>query len=188
MRVQWPGTWDKFGDWAFKSLFWLAAFLMSIKAQMDNKHVDRSLFITWGRGCGGFWLCHEKKSPDNPIMLFNILMIPPLSGSNWQSIFCSPFILCWRRLISPLVSPENLTCPKFSVNRTKRDSKLRYCSRGVKNEGDRVGSSRTRYLLEIRRSSQLRTLLKLVVVSRTWKKFQARTGFEPMTSAIPVQH
>ena len=40
---------------------------------------------------------------------------------------------------------------------------------------------------EIRRSSQLRTLLKLVVVSRTWKKFQARTGFEPMTSAIPVQ-
>ena len=41
---------------------------------------------------------------------------------------------------------------------------------------------------EIRRSSQLRTLLKLVVVSRTWKKFQARTGFEPMTSAIPVQH
>ena len=111
---------------------------MSIKAQMDNKHVDRSLFITWGRGCGGFWLCHEKKSPDNPIMLFNILMIPPLSGSNWQSIFCSPFILCWRRLISPPVSLENLTCPKFSVNRTKRDSKLRYCSRGVKNEGDRV--------------------------------------------------
>ena len=40
---------------------------------------------------------------------------------------------------------------------------------------------------EIRRSSQLRTLLKRVVVSRTWKKFQARTGFEPMTSAIPVQ-
>ena len=40
---------------------------------------------------------------------------------------------------------------------------------------------------EIRRSSQLRTLLKRVVVNRTWKKFQARTGFEPMTSAIPVQ-
>ena len=39
---------------------------------------------------------------------------------------------------------------------------------------------------EIRRSSQLRTLLKRVVVSRTWKKFQARTGFEPMTSAIPI--
>ena len=29
--------------------------------------------------------------------------------------------------------------------------------------------------------------LKRVVVNRTWKKFQARTGFEPMTSAIPVQ-
>ena len=42
-------------------------------------------------------------------------------------------------------------------------------------------------LIEIRRSSQLRTLLKLVVVSRTWKKFQVRTGFEPMTSALPVQ-
>ena len=40
---------------------------------------------------------------------------------------------------------------------------------------------------EIRRSSQLRTLLKRVVVNRTRKKFQARTGFEPMTSAIPVQ-
>ena len=40
---------------------------------------------------------------------------------------------------------------------------------------------------EIRRSSQLRTLLKRVVVNRTGKKFQARTGFEPMTSAIPVQ-
>ena len=33
---------------------------------------------------------------------------------------------------------------------------------------------------EIIRSSQLRTLLKRVVVNRTWKKF-------PMTSAIPVQ-
>ena len=40
---------------------------------------------------------------------------------------------------------------------------------------------------KIRRSSQLRTLLRRVVVNRTWKKFQARTGFEPMTSAIPVQ-
>ena len=40
---------------------------------------------------------------------------------------------------------------------------------------------------EIRRSLQLWTLLKRVVVNRTWKKFQARTGFEPMTSAIPVQ-
>ena len=39
---------------------------------------------------------------------------------------------------------------------------------------------------EIRRSSQLRTLLKRVVVNRTWKKIQARTGFEPMTSAIPA--
>ena len=34
---------------------------------------------------------------------------------------------------------------------------------------------------------QLRTLLKRVVENRTWKKIQARTGFEPMTSAIPVQ-
>ena len=100
-----------------------------------------------GGGVEDFGCVMKKKSPDNPIMLFNILMISPLSGSNWQSIFCSPFILCWRRLISPPVSPENLTCPKFSVNRTKRDSKLRYCSRGVKNEGERVGSSRTRYLL-----------------------------------------
>ena len=42
---------------------------------------------------------------------------------------------------------------------------------------------------EIRRSLQLRTLLKRVVVNRTWKKkFQARTGFEPMTSAIPLEH
>ena len=37
---------------------------------------------------------------------------------------------------------------------------------------------------EIKRSSQLRTLLKRVVVNR--KKIQAHTGFEPMTSAIPV--
>ena len=93
-----------------------------------------------GGGVEDFGCVMKKKSP---IMLFNILMIPPLSGSNLQSIFCSPFILCWRRLIYP----ENLACPKFSVNKTKRDSKLRYCSRGVKNEGDRVGSSRTRYLL-----------------------------------------
>ena len=40
---------------------------------------------------------------------------------------------------------------------------------------------------EIKGSSQLRTLLKRVVVNRNSKKFQARTGFEPMTSAIPVQ-
>ena len=40
---------------------------------------------------------------------------------------------------------------------------------------------------EIKRSSQLRTLLKRVVVNRTWKKIQARAGFELMTSAIPVQ-
>ena len=37
---------------------------------------------------------------------------------------------------------------------------------------------------EIKRSSQLRTPLKRVVVNR--KKIQAHTGFEPMTSAIPV--
>ena len=36
---------------------------------------------------------------------------------------------------------------------------------------------------EIKRSSQLRTLLKRVVLNRTRKKIQARTGFEPMTSA-----
>ena len=36
-------------------------------------------------------------------------------------------------------------------------------------------------------TSQLRTLLKRVVENRTWKKFQFRTGFEPMTSAIPMQ-
>ena len=41
---------------------------------------------------------------------------------------------------------------------------------------------------EIRRPSQLRTLLKRVVVNKAWKKFQARTGFEPMTSAIPVNN
>ena len=34
---------------------------------------------------------------------------------------------------------------------------------------------------EIKRFSQLRTLLKRVVVNRTWN------GFEPMTSSIPVQ-
>ena len=28
---------------------------------------------------------------------------------------------------------------------------------------------------------------ELVVENRTWKKNQARTGFEPTTSAIPVQ-
>ena len=38
---------------------------------------------------------------------------------------------------------------------------------------------------EIRRSSQLRTQLKRVVVIGPEKNFQARTGFEPMTSAIP---
>ena len=32
---------------------------------------------------------------------------------------------------------------------------------------------------EIRRSSQLRTLLKLVVVSRTWKNFRPVRGFNP---------
>ena len=36
-------------------------------------------------------------------------------------------------------------------------------------------------------SSQLITLLKRVVESRTWKKFRPVRLFEPMTSAIPVQ-
>ena len=43
-----------------------------------------------------------------------------------------------------------------------------------------------RWRYEITRSSQLRTLLKRLVESRTWKKIQARTVFEPMTPAIPV--
>ena len=29
---------------------------------------------------------------------------------------------------------------------------------------------------------------ELVVENKTWKKFMARTGFEPMTSSIPVQY
>ena len=47
----------------------------------------------------------------------------------------------------------------------------------------------TKGWIEIKRSSQLRTLLKRVVENRTWKKkkIQARTGFEPMTSATPMQ-
>ena len=40
---------------------------------------------------------------------------------------------------------------------------------------------------ETRRSSQLRTLLKRVVVNRTWKKFQARTGFDQLPVGLLAQ-
>ena len=54
---------------------------------------QQSLFITKGRGVGGFWLCHDKIIPDpSPLKLCNISMTPPPPSLivNWPSSFYSP--------------------------------------------------------------------------------------------------
>ena len=62
--------------------------------------VGRSLFIAWGVGFGGFWLCHNKSH----LILLKALWYlndPP----QWQSIFYRPMFIPWNDWFPPTPVP-----------------------------------------------------------------------------------
>lgn len=73
--------------------------------------VGRSLFIAWGVGFGGFWLCHNKSH----LILLKALWYlndPP----QWQSIFHSPLFILWNDWFPPPLrsfwKPSDLLSPR----------------------------------------------------------------------------
>ena len=74
--------------------------------------VERSLFIAWGVGFGGFWLCHNKSH----LILLKALWYlndPP----QWQSIFHSPLFIPWNDWFPPphprsFWKPSDLLSPR----------------------------------------------------------------------------
>ena len=71
------------------------------------------------RGVGSRWLCDHQIYLISPSpRLYNIVMIL----SRWQSIFCNPPSLCWRRMIPPSYSLKTTRSPQI----TPRPSSLRW--------------------------------------------------------------
>ena len=70
------------------------------------------------RGVGSRWLCDHQIYLISPSpRLYNIVMIL----SRWQSIFCNPPSLCWRRMIPPSYPLKTTRSPQI----TPRPSSLR---------------------------------------------------------------
>ena len=82
--------------------------------------VGRSLFIAWGVGFGGFWLCHNKSH----LILLKALWYlndPP----QWQSIFHSPLFILWNDLFPPTPVPFENQVISFPPSPFPKKEKLK---------------------------------------------------------------
>ena len=127
-------------------------------------------------GCQPFWYSdHKLVARDKTLLVKN---------QRPFALKCMTYFLLFK--VEIVVLADNIVRIHWHllgllVKRPKRKRKI-YC---LENNG-------TLTQVEIRRSSQLRTLLKLVVVNRTWKKFRPVRDMNPWPlryrcSALPIE-